>query len=1112
MQKRLHLVRRLFLLLAVSTLPTLVSGQLLAKLKSQPAQHRAEPQRAMSLKEMLLVLKDKYHVDLLFEEKILPEVLVPGNAIKSGVSFESNLTNLLQSTSIGFMKVKKGTYVLLDQRKSRDFMKPAPLIPQNKEVRPQALPTIPEKAEAAASPVLERKSPAPGDITIKGKVFDTHEPPRELPGVTIAVKGTSEGASTDENGYFAIDVPKDAVLIFSMVGHKSVEHVAKSANSNLIIALQEEISSLEEAVVVGQSEQKKKHIAGSISSLNVASQISGKPITTLSQSLQGGVTGLQVQQSSGMPGGDAAAIKIRGISTLGNSNPLILVDGIPMDMNHIDPVTVESVTVLKDAAASAMYGARAANGVILVTTKRGTPGKISVTYDGYVGSQSPTYLQELVDAPQYMRMYNEARINSGNEPFYSEDVINKTIEGSDPILYPNTNWVDLIVQKNSPITSHSLSLDGGNNLARFAVTANYMFQDGMIPLNRMERFNVRANTSITVNKRFVFDVDLLAIKRNTRNNFRPDEGSGFGNRILEDVYRVPPTILPKYPEKNGRTMYGRYADIVNPLAYSEKGGYRDYESAQALINIQPKWEVFPDFNLKGQFSFRLNSDQRRSVADAYNFFDYGTNQLVQSWGVTRTASFERGTYLYMAANADYTFTQNDHRLYAFGGFSTEKNSAGFWDVNTMVSGYTKLNYSFKDKYLLEATARMDGSSKFGAGNKWGFFPSAAIGWNVSQEEFLKNSSFINNMKLRASYGLLGNENIGLYRYQTLVAGTNGYENIWGNPDITWETVGLFDVGVDLGLFGNSLEVIFDYYDKMTKDIILNPQVSYVGGMGNVPINAGKVRNRGWELSLNYFKELGKNWNISVKPGISYNKNRIIKLQNGPYLSTSSINQEGQPINSIYGYRTAGLLQQSDFNNEGAALLPTVVGAKPGDIRYIDLNGDGAIDVKDQEAIGNPVPMFNYFTNIRLAHKKYDIEVLVQGTGKNDQRLTGMLAYPLDQTADGGVPTIYYSQRYWTPERTDASFPRLSNTPANNKLSSDFWIQNGAYCRIKYIQLGYNLPVNAVRKVGASAARFYLNAQNPFVFTPMKLMDPESLGNQWTYGIMKVYTVGINVKF
>ncbi len=1107
MHLKLRCVSRLCFCLGVGLLPTLSRGQLFANARHETKQSESGAQPA-KLKDMLLLLKEQYRVDLLFEERLLSQVVVPANAIRPNVSFEKNLELLLRSTTIKFKKVNKSTYVLLAAPgESSVFMKP---LPAHSPPSASIAPHLDEKMIGVETAVQHSaKSKAAENVTIKGRVFDTHEPPRELPGVSIIIKGTGQGTTTDENGYFALEAPRDAVMIFSMIGYKAAEHAVRGSDSNLTMALKEDIADLDEAVVIGQTEQKKKHIAGSIASVNVASQISGKPITTLSQSLQGGVTGLQVQQSSGMPGGDAAAIKIRGISTLGNSNPLILVDGIPMDMNHIDPVTVESVTVLKDAAASAIYGARAANGVILVTTKRGTPGKISVSYDGYYGVQTPSYLQKLVDAPTYMRMYNEASVNAGNEPFYSQEVIQKTMDGSDPVLYPNTDWVKLIISKSSPITSHSISLDGGNNMARFAVTANYLSQDGMIPLNKMNRFNVRANTSITLNDKFVFDVDLLAIKRNTQNNIRSDGGQG--NRILEDVYRVPPTILPKYPEKNGRTMYGRYADIVNPLAYAEKGGYASYESGEAMINMQPKWEVFPDFNLKGQFSFRLSSDATRRVADAYNFFDYNTNQLVQSWGVQRSGEFARSTYLYMATNADYTYTKNNHRLFAFAGFSSEQNNSGFWDVNSMVSAYGKLNYSYKDKYLVEATARADGSSKFGPGHKWGFFPSTALGWNVHQEEFMKNISFVNNLKFRVSYGMLGNENIGLYRYQTLVAGTNGYESIWGNPDITWETVGLFDVGLDVGLFKNSLEIIVDYYDKMTKDIILNPQVSYVGGMGNVPINAGKVRNRGWELSVNYFKALNSNWSMHIKPGMSYNKNSIISLQNGPYISDAVINQQGSSINSIYGYHTQGLLQKGDFNDDGSAKIPAVNGARPGDIRYVDQNGNGSIDVGDQQAIGNPAPNINYFSNFRLAHKKFDIEMLLQGTGKSDQRLTGMLAYPLDQTADGGVPTTYYAQRYWTADRTDARFPRLSNTPANNKLSSDFWIQNGAYCRVKYIQVGFNLPVKTVRRLGATSARLYVNAQNPFVFSSLKLMDPESLGNQWTYGIMKVYTAGINIK-
>ncbi len=319
--------------------------------------------------------------------------------------------------------------------------------------------------------------------------------------------------------------------------------------------------------------RKRNILPVRLASLDVSSNITGKPLTTLSQSLQGGVTGLQVTQNSGLPGGDAAAIKIRGISTLGNSDPLVLVDGIPMDMNHIDPVTVQSVTVLKDAAAAAIYGARAANGVIVVTTKRGTPGKMAVTYDGYVGVQVPVSLPGVVEAPEYMRMYNEALVNAGRPPSYSDSVIMNTIEGVDPVKFPNTNWIDEVIDQRAPITSHSLSVSGGNNIARFALTGNYTYQKGMLPVNNMGRFNIRANTSITLSKNFVVNLDMLAIKRNT---LTPNRTSGNnGNRLLEDIYRVPPTILPKYPEVEGKpTVYGRHVDIVNPVAYAERGGKR----------------------------------------------------------------------------------------------------------------------------------------------------------------------------------------------------------------------------------------------------------------------------------------------------------------------------------------------------------------------------------------------------------------------------------------------------------------------------------------------------------------------------------------------------------
>ncbi|WP_081163756.1 TonB-dependent receptor [Niastella populi] len=950
-------------------------------------------------------------------------------------------------------------------------------------------------------------------LSIRGRVYDTHEPPVALAGVTVTVKGSSMSTTTDADGYFNIKANKYDVLVFSRVSFKSTEFTVSKSENALNISLKEEVADLEQIVVVGLSEQKKKHIASSVAQLNVESNIRGKPITTLSQSLQGGVTGLQVTQNSGLPGGDAATIKIRGISTLGNSNPLVLVDGIPMDMNHIDPVTVQSVTVLKDAAAAAIYGARAANGVIVVTTKRGIAGKVGLTYDGYVGIQTPGCLPKVVDAPAYMRMYNEAQVNAGKQPSFSDSDIIKTIEKVDPVRYPNTNWIDEVIDQRAPITSHTISVSGGNSIARFALSGNYLYQKGMLPVNNTSRFNIRANTSVTLSKNFVVNLDMLAIKRNT---LTPNRTAGNnGNRLLEDIYRVPPTILPKYPEENGRMVYGRYVDIVNPVAYAERGGQRKFESGQTSINLQPKWRIMPGLNLRGQFSFRLNSDISRDTRNTYNFFDYYTGQLLQTWSMQRAVSSARGTYYYLGANADYTLNVGDHMIFAMAGYSQEETNSGDWDVSSLISGYAKLNYSYRNKYLIEGTVRTDGSSRFSADNRFGFFPSVAVGWNLHNEHFLEDVGFISNLKLRGSYGYLGNENIGLYKYQTLISASNGVEATYGNPYITWETVHMMDAGADLGLFSGKLELTFDYYDKITNDIILNPALPLVGGFeGEVPVNAGKVKNKGWELSMNYNASAGKNVSISVRPGVSYNTNTIMNLVAGPYINSTgtTIDQVGSSIGSLYGYKTDGLLQAGDFDNTGKAVVPVLPNAAPGDIKYLDLSGDGEINAKDQTLIGRPVPQLNYFSNFRVSVKKFDLEFLLQGTGKSDAVLLDMFALPLDLSKDGGVPTQYYASRYWTPERTGARFPRLSTAPANNKLPSDFWFQNGAYLRVKYIQLGWELTSNFIKRTGINTLRLYFNAQNPFTFTGLKLTDPESRGNQWTYGIMKTYTVGCNIQF
>lgn len=958
-------------------------------------------------------------------------------------------------------------------------------------------------------------------LTIRGRVYDTHEPPGALPGVSIRIKGSTSGTSTDGDGYFTIKAKKGDVMVFSMVSFSTFEYTVVKADRSLNVSLKENVSALNEVVVVGLNEQQKKHIASSIASLNIKSNVEGKPITTLSQSLQGGVTGINVTQASGLPGGDAAAIKIRGISTLGNSEPLVLVDGIPMDMNHIDPVTVESVTILKDAAAASSYGSRGANGVIVVTTKRGVAGKVSLVYDGYYGVQHASALPATVDAPTYMRMYNEASYNNNptNALPFTQEQIDNTSKGLDPVAnngkaFANTNWLDMLIDDAAPITSSSLSLSGGSSIARFALTGNYTYQKGIIPLSNMKRFNIRANTTISLSDKFQVNLDLLAIKRDTQQPNRISASGNTGNRLLEDMYRVPPTIIARFPEKDGREFYGQYVDIVNPLAYAEVGGKRAAEFGQTSINLQPKWEMFRNFNLKGQFSFRLNSDVTRDTRENFNHFDYFTGNLLRTWALQRATTMARTTYYYAGLTTDYTLAVGDHRLFALAGYSQEETNSGAWEVFSIMSGYAKLNYSYKDKYLLEGTVRTDGSSRFGPGNKFGVFPSVALGWNLHNENFLKESKLVNNFKFRASYGKLGNDNIGLYRYQTLINNSSGVETTYGNPDITWESVNMLDVGLDVGLFkNNKLELTFDYYDKLTKDIILNPTLPLVGGFeSDVPVNAGEVRNRGWELSMNYNDRIGQDMSISFRPGVSFNRNRVRKLQGGDIVTTTTVSKVGGPINGIFGYQTNGLLQTSDFDASGNPLVPVLPNSKPGDIRYLDIDGDKVIGLGDQGLIGNPVPELTYFANLRISYKNFDLEALLQGTGKSDAVLYGMFAYPFDFSADGGVPTTYYADNYWTPQRTDARFPRLNVAPANNKVSSDFWFQNGAYMRVKYLQLGYNFQAPLAKKLGVNSIRAYFNAQNPFTFTSVKITDPESRGYQWTYGLVKLYTIGLSIKF
>lgn len=954
--------------------------------------------------------------------------------------------------------------------------------------------------------------------TIQGQVLEQTEPPFPLAGVNIQIKGTNIGTVSDQNGYFSIHAKRGDILVFNYLGFKSFEHVVSRAISNLSISLNEDVETLDEVVITGFSEEKKLNTISSISSLDVGKNLSTKPITSLSQSLQGGITGLNVTQSSGLPGADAATIKIRGISSLKtNNDPLVLVDGIPMDMNNLDPNTIESVVVLKDAAAAAIYGARAANGVIVVKTKRGMPGKVNVSYNGYAGVQQATYLPEFIDGAGYMEMLNAANKNIGGDAVYSQEAINKTRDGSDPIRYPNTNWSDFLF-KNGMLQSHSVSVSGGSNLARFALTANYLQNEGLIQKANSDRLNIRANTSVSLLDNLSVNMDFNSFRTNRQEPmYRSDS---YASAIIGYMYSTPPNTIARYPKKEGSDIvyYGNRPEQRNPAALMDQGGRYQALEDNVSINISPRWEVIPKLILKAQYSYQVSSKATNQKRAAYNFFDYDSNALLETWGSINSATKDRSSYYYIGGTAEYTLEMKKHRLFAIGGYNQELTNNGDWDQWSLSSFFAKANYTFDRRYMLEGTVRRDGSSRFGKGHKFGVFPSIGAGWNLHEEKFMKPVKFLNEMKLRASYGLLGNENIGLYKYQTLIDASNGNETTYGNPDITWETVHMLNIGTDIRIF-KDFDITFDYYDKRTTDLILEPPVSNIGGTTSAYLNAGEVRNRGWELDVNYGKQLTKEFGFNLHGGLSQNKNKITSLFGGPYDNGDKIHKEGYALNSFYVYPTDGLLQESDFTkNADGNWIPkkdVVIfdGQQPGDIKYVDQNKDGKITTADRMIRGDEQPSLNYFANISLNYRKWNLEVLFQGVTGVDAYYGEPYSFGLNTAGDGQTPLAVQTD-YWTPTNTDARYPRIApnSTYGNNNHTSDFWYFDASYCRVKYIQLGYTFDQLGLKKIGISNIRLYVNAQNPFTFAREKLVDPESRGQKSSYPLVKTYSVGVSLNF
>lgn len=977
-----------------------------------------------------------------------------------------------------------------------------------------------------------------------------------LPGVTIFVKGTSLGTTTDYDGRYSISIPDtiDAILTFSFIGYSTVE-VPVNGRATIDIALEPSIESLEEVVIVGYATQKKTNLTGAVSIIE-EDALESKPITTVVQALQGAAPNLIIQQQSSEPGAQLN-INIRGIGTLGDNSPLVVIDGIPSNsgvLSSLNPNDIESVSVLKDAASSAIYGSRSANGVLLVTTKQGGLGtKPVVSYNGIVGFQAPTFRQKPVSAYEFAMLKNEALVNSGQSPQFSPSDIADIYAAK-----PNAWYMDEIFKDRATQQSHNLSIAGGTqgttylvSLGRMDQSSNFVGQDF-----GYQRTNVRTNVTSKINDKLSAGIMLAYNKNHIKEHAYSTEF------IVGDASRIPRL----YPIKD--TLGNYYIPPTassNPLARLEKGGNREHVNDNFMGNIFAEYTIVKNLRIKGIFGGNLWNYKTHEFRKSIDYLPYvgadGQNSVDDSNSKTQQTNFQ------LVAN--YNFQINDHAVTVLGGYSSEgytesgnrlrtlnvDNEYGFstseteidfantynsrgtpWSLN---SYFGRATYNFREKYLLEANFRYDGSSRFAAENRWGFFPSLSAGWRMTEEAFLSSVKDIANIKIRGSWGKLGNQNIGTFLYTSNVTNAPnnyGFNNTGvvgaffssSNPDITWETSTMFDLGAEIDVLEGKLAFSFDYFSKRTEDILLGITVPGTYGAAAPVVNAAIVDNKGWEISVTY-RHVGNFINHTISANLADNLNKVIDVRGKETIEggdRSIIIREGYPINSYYGYKSDGLYQNLDEIEAGPKPAFVANGAvSPGDIRYVDRNSDNVINEQDRFILGNPFPRYTFGVNYRADFKGFDFSLFIQGVGKRNLYLRGESVEAFHNNWEN-----VYEQHLdrWTPTNPDASYPRLTigTASTNNNAGSDYWMLNAAYARLKNVQLGYTIPKTMTKKIGLDHVRLYLTGQNLLTVTKMKNgFDPEisefnsnldtadgKVNSGRVYPNLKVYALGVDIRF
>ena len=995
-----------------------------------------------------------------------------------------------------------------------------------------------------------------GSTRVNGRV--TTEKGELLTGVTVAEAGTNNATTTDENGTYTIVVANEnASLEFSIIGYKT--RVLQVNRRGIVdVALQEDITENEEVIVVGFGTQKKASVVGAISTVR-PSQLQLTPTRSLSNNLAGMVSGVIAVQRSGDPWRNNSDFWIRGLSTTGTNNrPLVLIDGVERSLNDIDPEEIESFSVLKDAAASAVYGVRGANGVIMINTKRGKIGAPQVAFRLERANTSPVKIPDYIGSVKYIELMNELYREAGKPPMYSDEILQKYRDQSDPELYPDVNWWDVVSKDHAKNLRANVNLSGGNPFLRYALELGYFNEDGIIERDtkqewnsatKVNRYNVRSNVDLNVTPTTVVRVNLGGFLQ-TRNG-PPGDETDFG--IFYQASRIPPFAHPpmyndgKLPRVNFRE---------NPWAWATQRGHElwNHYSLQSLTAVEQdfKW-ITP--GLKAKLTFAFDKFSANSIVRAKNPDYYMPSQGRDADGNLILTIQSHGEQF---LGFDTSSRWGNQSVYLEGLISYGRVFNDKHDINTMIlynqrtyleanplpfrtQGIAgRLSYAFDTRYIAEFNFGYNGSENFARGKRYGFFPAVAAGWIISNEEFMQPlRSVISNLKLRGSWGEAGNSNIGGRRFAYLSTIDNFGSYRWGVDNniyrlgraegevgvagLTWETVAKTDVGFELGLLNGAINYNIDFFWDKRRDIFIqrNNVPGSAGFIKNIYANYGKVNNKGVDMSLNVNKQINKDWHISALSNYTQARNTRIEIDEPIGIIGTTRSQTGTPVGQIFGLIAEGLFTDQDFNPDGTLKtgIPNQsfgVAVRPGDVKYRDLTGDGVVDANDATAIGGTtIPEIIYGFGATVRFRAVDFGFFFQGAGKQWRMLGGENWMPGSSLGATGNVFSNIDDR-WTAANPgqDVFWPRLSyGTNVNNTVASTWWLKDMSFMRLKNIELGYTLPHNWVRHIGMRNFRLFVRGSNILTFSKFKLWDPElETTDGLKYPIMKSVSAGLNINF